>query len=102
MLRKGVRCLGSMFREWKGAKVSYNRQGYIFFISRNYKELSREKRAAIDALCRKIGGEDYAAALKEFMTSDRSAVSVCMRYCLSKGTLYRYVRRYYEEFPREL
>lgn len=93
--------MGTMFREWKGAKVSYNWQGYIFFVSRNYKELSREKRALIDALCLKIGGEDYAAALKEFMTSDRSAVSVCMRHYLSKGTLYRYVRRYYEEFPRE-
>lgn len=93
--------MGTMFREWKGARVSYNRQGYIFFISRNYRELSPEKRAVIDALCLSIGGEDYAAALREFMTTDRSAVAVCMRHYLSKGTLYRYVRRYYEEFPRE-
>ena len=63
--------MGTMFREWKGARVSYNRQGYIFFISRNYRELSPEKRAVIDALCLKIGGKDYAAALMEFMTTDR-------------------------------
>lgn len=94
--------MGAMFREWKGAKVSYNRQGYIFFVSRMYKELPKKKKAAIDELCLKIGGVEYADALKEFMTTDKSAVSVCLKHYLSKETLYRYVRRYYTEFPQEV
>ncbi|MGN1120988.1 MAG: hypothetical protein ACI4RV_01395 [Eubacteriales bacterium] len=93
--------MGAIFREFKGVRVEYNRQGYIFFISRLYKELPESEKRMIESLCEKCG-EEYSAALFEFVTTDRTATSVCMRHYISKGTLYRCVRRYYESFPRKI
>ena len=31
-----------------------------------------------------------------------TATAVCMKHCLSKSTLHRMVRRYYEDFPKKL
>ena len=41
-------------------------------------------------------------ALFEFVTTDATATAVCMKHCLSKSTLHRMVRRYYEDFPKKL
>lgn len=90
-----------MYRYKRGVNADYNRQGYIYFLSRQYAKLSREKQAEILRLCREAGGE-YARALFEFVTTDTTAAAICMRHYISKATLYRTVKKYYEEFPKEL
>lgn len=90
-----------MFRFKPGINLGYERQGYIYFVSRKYKELEPGKRRAIDELCRRSGGE-YWKALREFVTTDNTAATVCQRHYISKATLYRAVKRYYEGFPKEL
>ena len=90
-----------MFRYKKSIPLSYERQGYIYFTSRKYKELTARQQARIDEVCRRAGG-DYAEALKEFVTTDRGEVSICMRHYLSKTTLGRCVKRYYLEFPEKI
>lgn len=90
-----------MFRFKKSMDVSYARQGYIYFASRNYEQLSPSQQKKIADLCLKAGGE-YHAALFEFVTTDVGATAVCMRHHLSQSTLERAVRRYYELFPRWL
>ena len=87
-----------MFREKKSVDVSYNRQGYIYFKSLLYKELDEREKENIRWLCRKCGGE-YADALFAFVTTDKTATSICLRWNLSKRTLYRAVAKYYEMFP---
>lgn len=87
-----------MFRYKKSIPVSYNRQGYIFYKSRCYRELSEREQREIRELCRRTGGE-YWQALLEFVTTDAGAVNVCMRHHLSQSTLERIVRKYYAEFP---
>lgn len=89
------------FRYKKSIKLPYSRQGYIHFISRRYKELPKAKREKIEAHCRRVGGE-YWAALFEFVTSDAGGVAVSLRHYISEFTLYKLVKRYYEEFPRDL
>lgn len=89
------------FRAKRGIHVSYSRQGYIYFVSRNYDQLPKGQQEKLRALCREAGGE-YERALFEFVTTDNGAESVCMKYFLSRSTLERAVRKYYESFPDRL
>ena len=90
-----------MFRHKKSVKVSYNRQGYIYFVSLMYRELPPRAQQQILDLCIRCGGEHYRA-LFEFVTTEAGAVAVAMRHYISPETLHRLVRKYYESFPKTL
>ncbi len=90
-----------MFRFKKSVPVSYDRQGLIYFTSRLYQELPQQAKDKILNLCMECGGE-YYQALFEFVTTGAGATNVCMQHHLSRSTLERAVRKYYEHFPREL
>ncbi len=90
-----------MFKFKAGINASYERQGYIYFKSLNYKMLSQKEKSAIDKLCISVGKE-YSDALFKFVTTDTTATKICLEYYISKATLYRIVKRYYETFPPEL
>lgn len=89
-----------MFRYKKSVPVSYDWQGYIYFASRLYDDLPPRAQREIVNLCLECGGE-YCQALFQFVTTDAGAERVCMQHHLSRSTLERAVRRYYERFPRE-
>lgn len=89
------------FRYKKSIRLPYHRQGYIYFISRRYKDLPKAKREKIEAHCRRVGRE-YWAALFEFVTSDAGGVAICTRNYISESTLQRVVKQYYEEFPTDI
>lgn len=89
------------FRYKRGIPLEYDVQGYIYFLSRRYKRLPLSRRCQIDELCRKAGGE-YEAALKEFITTDKGAESVCGKYFISQSTLERIVKRYYIAFSETM
>ena len=90
-----------MFRFKSGIKVSYEKQGYIYFTSLRFRELSPGRQQKILNLCAQCGGEHHRA-LFEFVTTDASATAICGKHYLSKSTLYRIVRQYYEKFPEQL
>lgn len=90
-----------MFRYKKAVPVSYDRQGYIYFASRLFKELPVAQQKKILNLCAECGGEHHQA-LFEFVTTDVGATAVCMEHHLSRSTLERAVRKYYEKFPKRL
>lgn len=90
-----------MFRYKKSVGVPYERQGYIYFKSLCYGQLPAEQRARLRKLCLQAGGE-YRNALLEFVTTDAGATEVCMKHHLSRSTLERAVRRYYQQFPEDL
>lgn len=89
------------FRFKRGIPISYDAQGYIYFLSRRYRRLPLAKRRKIDELCGQAGGE-YASALKEFVTTDRGAEEICGKYFISQSTLERLVKRYYLAFSETL
>lgn len=91
-----------MFRYKTGIRVSYLRQGYIYFASRLYQELNATDKRKIEKLCYDCAGPSVGRALLEFVTTDADATWICREHNLSKSTLYRAVRRYYERFPRKL
>jgi hypothetical protein len=88
-----------MFRVKRSINVSEKRQGYIYYVSLLYPELPPGKQQKLRELCRRAGG-DYADAVLEFVTTDHGAVSVSMKHHISRETLDRAVRKYYEMFPR--
>ena len=90
-----------MFRFKAGIKVPYSRQGYIYFTSLRFKELSEEKQNKIRQLCRECGGQ-YRKALFTAVTTETPRDIICDRYYISKETLKRILRQYYESFPKEL
>ena len=85
------------FKIKRSIPLSYDRQGYVFFASRNYRELPLAERERIDALCREIGRE-YEKALFAFVVQGVNATAIETEYFCSKSTLYRLVREYYRRF----
>lgn len=85
------------FRFHQGIRLSYDRQGYIYFKSRLYHQLPEEEKKRMNEIINAAGGE-YRTALFVFVTTDHGARYICVRYGLSKATLYRAVKRYYESF----
>ncbi len=88
-----------MFRYKKSVPLSYERQGYIYFKSKSFRELPEREQERIRRLCRDIGGI-YADALFTLVTSDTSPEKVCLEHHLSRATLERYVRKYFIKWPR--
>lgn len=86
-----------MFRFKRSIPVNYDRQGYIYFTSRLFRDLPERKRQEILDLCQECGGE-YRDALLEFVTTDATATEICMKHNVSRSTLERAVRRYYTRF----
>jgi len=86
-----------MFRVKRGVHQDYNRQGYIYFVSRNYRNLPEKMKKRIRELCDEAGGE-YANAVMRFVTTDETATKIEMEYYCSRATLYRAVRKYYRIF----
>ena len=90
-----------MFRYKRGIDVPYNRQGYIYFQSLLYRELSPREQQKIRKLCQESAGI-YWRALLEFVTTEANATYIEQKHHLSRATLYRCVQRYYVNFPRTL
>lgn len=89
------------FRFKRSIPVDYETQGYIYFTSRRYRELDRQKQEQIRRLCREAGGE-HAEALFAFVTTDAGGVEICGRFFLSESTLERAVKKYYIFFQELL
>ncbi len=87
-----------MFRYKKGSKTSYNKQGYIFFISKCYTNLEVNKQKIILNLCILHGGEHWKA-LFEYITTDTSAEEIAQRHGITKPILYTMMWKYYDSFP---
>lgn len=91
-----------MFRYKKSIPLSYERQGYIYFASKLYRELTPRAQQKIVDLCVECGRGNYQA-LFEFVTTDTGAAALCLKYHIaSETTIYRMVREYYLKFPKNL
>ena len=85
------------FRYKRGIDLDYNEQGRIYFHCLAYQTLSKREQEKIRQICDRAGGE-YAPALLEFLTTEQGYTAVCMKHHISKNTLYRAVKRFYETF----
>ena len=91
-----------MFRYKPSIPVSYERQGYIYFKSLTYPEMTARQQERIRALCERSAGH-LSKALLEHVTTGDSVKSVCQRHYIASSTsIYRVLKRYYEHFPKDL
>ena len=90
-----------MFRFKAGIDVPYARQGYIYFVSLRYSELNEDKQRKIRRLCKECGGQ-HSGALFTAVTTETPVNLICDTNYISKSTLQRMLREYYERFPMKL
>lgn len=88
------------FKYKKSIPLPYDRQGYVYFVSKNYRILPLKQRQRIDRLIEEIG-RSYADALRAFVILGESCSAIESRYYCSTSQLYRLVREYYQRFPVE-
>ena len=86
------------FRYHYGMGLSYERQGYIYFVCRAFCRLDRESQEKIRQAAEDRCGE-YAEAVLALVTTGDSYQWVASRYYISVNTLYRMVTEFYQHFP---
>lgn len=87
-----------MFRKRRGIHIPYNKQGLIYFICVNVKDMPQEVQQKILNLCIEVGKEDYKA-LYEVVTNDKKSIlSISLEYFLNEKKLYRLRKEFYEKW----
>lgn len=88
------------FRKMRGIKLSYEKQGIIYFTLQNIREQPMETRNKVKALCDHIAGAD-SEALHVFLTSNTDTVqSVSLKHYISERKLYQLRKEFYMEWER--
>ena len=88
------------FRKMRGIKLSYEKQGIIYFTLQNICEQPLEIRNKVKALCDKVAGAD-SEALYIFLTSNTdTAQSVSLKYYIADRKLYQLRKEFYMEWER--
>lgn len=91
-----------LFKRKRSIRLSYYRQGLIYFLCANYSSLPKLYRDAIDRICSETGG-DYRDALFAVLTEkERNTSSVSMQYFVSNKRLFNLRARFYEEFWKQV
>ena len=86
------------FRYHRGMGLSYERQGYVYFVCRSFSRLGKRQQARILKHAESVCG-DHAAAVIALVTSGDSYKRVAGEHYVSVNTLYRAVTRFYKKFP---
>lgn len=82
------------FRYRPSIRLPYERQGLIYFVSRNYEGQSQRIREKIEQSCKAAAGENWRALFR-YVTTDVGMVNVCQEFHVSESTLFRAVQKYY-------
>ena len=89
-----------MFKKRRGIKLSYNKQGLIYFACMNYDDMPEHIQQKILNLCKDVGRE-YAEVLFQVVTNSNETIrSLALKYNISETQLYYYRRRFYEEWEK--
>lgn len=87
-----------MFKKRRGVKLSYNKQGLIYFVCMNLNEMPEEIQQKVTILCKEVAGE-HSDALFSLLTDDsRNIHGVSMKFHLSETQLYVYRKKFYEQW----
>ena len=87
-----------MFKKRRGIRLSYNKQGLIYFICVNENDMPKEVQQKILNLCIEVGKEDYKALHDVVTKSDKSVLSISLEHHLSEKALYRMRKDFYEKW----
>lgn len=87
-----------MFKKRRGIHIPYNKQGLIYFICVNIKDMPEGIQRKVLKLCIEVSGEHYRA-LYTLLTDDRLNIhGVALKYHIGETQLYHYRKMFYENF----
>ena len=87
-----------MFKKRRGIRLSYNKQGLIYFTCMNIKDMPENIQQKVLSLCVEVGQQDYRA-LYELLTNDnKSVLSISHEYFLNEKLLYKMRKEFYEKW----
>ena len=90
--------MNRLFKKRRGIHISYNKQGLIYFICMNIKDMPESTQKKVLNLCIEVGKEDYKA-LYEVMTNDsKSILSISLEYFINEKKLYKMRKEFYEKW----
>lgn len=90
-----------MFKKRRGIHIPYNQQGFIYFTCMTVQQQPPEVQRKILNVCISVSGEHYNA-LYELLTNGNVNVSgVALKYHISESSLYKFRRRFYEEWYKK-
>ena len=81
----------------KSYRISYKKQGFIFFVCQNYRAQSSRMKKKIDRLCAEVGKENNKA-LFEALTGESSVELVAARHFISVHRLYELVHEVFRKW----
>lgn len=92
-----------MFRKMRGVHVPPDKQGLLFFLCRNYKDLKEEDKERINQLCELASGgiDVYRAALFDVLTSKKSVTAISIEHSVGQTKLYEMRREFYETWYKK-
>lgn len=87
-----------MFKKRRGIKLSYNKQGLIYFACMNYDDMPEHTQQKIRNLCFDVGKEHSEVLFQVLTNSNETIRSLAFKYHISEMSLYRYRKKFYEEW----
>ena len=87
-----------MFKKKKSIKLTYIKQGLIYFTCMDYKEQSQETQEKILNLCILVAGEDYKALFELLTNRYKDLESIAREHYISHIKLSEYRKEFYEKF----
>ena len=85
-----------MFKKRRGIKLSYNKQGLIYFTCMNYNDMPKHIQDKILRLCEEVGKEHSETLFAVVTDSNKSIRSLALENHISETQLYYYRRKFYE------
>lgn len=85
------------FKKMRGIRLTYTRQGLIYFICMNYMDMPEEVQKKILNLCIEVAGEDYNV-LFEVLTTEKSVRNISLSTYVPEKRLYKMRKHFYESF----
>ena len=87
-----------MFKKRRGIKLSYNKQGLIYFTCMNVADMPEEIHDKVKHLCKEVGKEHADVLYAVVTDSNKSIRSLAMEHHISETQLYYYRKKFYESW----
>ena len=87
-----------VFKKRRGIHIPYNKQGLIYFICVNVKDMPEDVQQKILNLCIEVTGQHYQALYTLLTNDSKNIHGVAMAYNVSETQLYGYRKQFYENF----
>lgn len=87
-----------IFKKRRGIHIPYNKQGLIYFVCMNVREMPKDVQQKILNLCVEVGGQHYQVLYTLLTDDSKNIHSLAMKFHISETQLYYYRKKFYEKW----